>query len=278
MSDMPWFRFFPSDWLGGTRGLTSSETGIYITLIAMMYERDGWLDANHSRLARLCGASNSAFSKAIETLLSDEKIIEKEGAYSNERVLEELSYRSKKETLARRAAKSRWQEKSTKSKGGAKRPHSVGNAIPEARGHIPDNKVKEDTDVSSKKRASRLPEDWELPVDFREWCHEEWPGIRDQFIASQADRFRDYWVSKAGRDAAKVNWLATWRNWMRRAVEEAGRKSSQQRQREPKGGDVFFAAAEFLRNEPTGHGAGVTGDWGHDESLPLVISDNSRNR
>lgn len=30
---------YPSDWLAGTRGLTPAETGIYITLVCMMYER-----------------------------------------------------------------------------------------------------------------------------------------------------------------------------------------------------------------------------------------------
>ena len=39
MSKMPWIRFFPSDWLAGTRGMSAVETGVYITLIATMYER-----------------------------------------------------------------------------------------------------------------------------------------------------------------------------------------------------------------------------------------------
>ena len=43
----PWFKFYPSDWLGGTRGLTAEETGVYITMIAMMYEAGGGLPHNH---------------------------------------------------------------------------------------------------------------------------------------------------------------------------------------------------------------------------------------
>jgi len=30
-----------------------------------------------------------------------------------------------------------------------------------------------------------------------------------------ADSFVDYWISRADAGAAKTNWLATWRNWVR---------------------------------------------------------------
>jgi hypothetical protein len=32
-------------------------------------------------------------------------------------------------------------------------------------------------------------------------------------------KFRDFWQAKAGADACKVDWDATWRNWIRRAAE-----------------------------------------------------------
>jgi len=57
----PYVRFFASDWLGGTRGMKAAEVGIYITLIAMMYERCEPLPEDHKRLARQCGCSVSVF-------------------------------------------------------------------------------------------------------------------------------------------------------------------------------------------------------------------------
>lgn len=39
-----------------------------------------------------------------------------------------------------------------------------------------------------------------------------------QAVAVEADKFRDYWTAKAGKDAAKLDWLATWRNWCRNAA------------------------------------------------------------
>ncbi|RIJ76588.1 hypothetical protein D1871_10975 [Nakamurella silvestris] len=38
---------------------------------------------------------------------------------------------------------------------------------------------------------------------------------------AETDKFRDYWISKSGKDATKADWDATYRNWMRRANEQA---------------------------------------------------------
>lgn len=105
MSEMPWVRFFPSDWLGGTRGMSAAETGIYITLIASMYERGEPVPEEPARLARLCGASNSAFKTALESLISEGKIRRVEGGLWNDRVEKEGVYRAEKSEVARSAGR-----------------------------------------------------------------------------------------------------------------------------------------------------------------------------
>ena len=119
MSATPWIRFFPSDWLGGTRGLTAAEAGIYINLLAMMYERGGPIEMDMSRLARLCGTTNSVFRKALTTLVGEGKIVETDRGLWNERVSTELSCsREKQEATrqnAKRAAETRWAKNPTKS-------------------------------------------------------------------------------------------------------------------------------------------------------------------
>ncbi|MDD9333336.1 MAG: hypothetical protein PV354_06640, partial [Bartonella sp.] len=35
----------------------------------------------------------------------------------------------------------------------------------------------------------------------------------------QEKKFRDYWQAKSGKEAKKVDWSATWRNWYRREIE-----------------------------------------------------------
>ena len=74
--------------------------------------------------------------------------------------------------------------------------------------------------VGSRARATghRLPMDWQpsaADVEFaRELISQQWHVERD--------RFRDYWHGKPGAAGRKVDWSATWRNWVRKASEQRG--------------------------------------------------------
>jgi hypothetical protein len=65
-------------------------------------------------------------------------------------------------------------------------------------------------------RATRLADDWRLPQTWGQWAIRELGWTREQ-IVDQAERFADHWHAKAGKDASKRDWLATWRNWCRKA-------------------------------------------------------------
>jgi hypothetical protein len=67
-------------------------------------------------------------------------------------------------------------------------------------------------DKPASPRGSRLPAEWVLPDDWREWAQQERPQID---VNEQAACFADYWHAKAGKDARKADWHATWRNWIR---------------------------------------------------------------
>ncbi len=66
-------------------------------------------------------------------------------------------------------------------------------------------------------RATRLPADWVLPKSWGETAMELQPTWTPEHVRFEADKFKDYWVSKSGKDATKTDWLATWRNWCRNA-------------------------------------------------------------
>ncbi len=67
------------------------------------------------------------------------------------------------------------------------------------------------------KRGSRLPADWKLPDDWRAWARINFAHVTDPTVTTEADRFADYWHAKAGQNATKLDWQATWRNWCRTA-------------------------------------------------------------
>lgn len=138
MSEGPWIRFFPSDWLAGTRGMTAAETGIYITLIAMMYERGGPIPNDTSRIARLCGTTTAALRNTLETLIGEGKITLIDNALWNNRVGVETEIRREKSTSAKKSADTRWGKDKQNQQGkhaDALPEHSARNANqkPEAR-------------------------------------------------------------------------------------------------------------------------------------------------
>lgn len=63
-------------------------------------------------------------------------------------------------------------------------------------------------------KGTRLPKDWRLPEEWRLWAMQKRPDLD---ISESADEFRDYWISKSGAGATKLDWFATWRNWVRKA-------------------------------------------------------------
>ena len=61
-------------------------------------------------------------------------------------------------------------------------------------------------------RGSRLPTDWTLPDVWKEWAEKERPDLT---ISKVADSFKDFWIAKPGAGGVKLDWGATWRNWVR---------------------------------------------------------------
>jgi len=83
-------------------------------------------------------------------------------------------------------------------------------------------KDKEEADASSlpRKRATRLTDDFKVTPEMRLWASSKAP---DADLSTETEKFINYWVAKSGKDATKLDWAATWRNWILNA------KSSQAR-------------------------------------------------
>jgi uncharacterized protein YdaU (DUF1376 family) len=61
-------------------------------------------------------------------------------------------------------------------------------------------------------RGHRLPDGWQPSDDDVAFAVSERVNWRREL-----ESFRDYWESKSGRDAVKLDWSKTWRNWIRKA-------------------------------------------------------------
>jgi hypothetical protein len=69
------------------------------------------------------------------------------------------------------------------------------------------------------KRATRLPDDWKPDREYWDAAKLINNSMTQEWFVQVGHKFKDYWIAKSGKDATKADWLATWRNWVRREVE-----------------------------------------------------------
>ncbi len=65
-----------------------------------------------------------------------------------------------------------------------------------------------------RERGSRLPADWHAGPELIAWARDKRPDLD---VAEELEKFRDYYLAKTGKDAAKLDWTRTFRNWIRNA-------------------------------------------------------------
>lgn len=67
------------------------------------------------------------------------------------------------------------------------------------------------------RERTRIPDDFAVDEAMAAWAKEEVPLVDWPFETGQ---FRDYWKNRDDKGAAKLDWIATWRTWMRKRQRE----------------------------------------------------------
>lgn len=67
--------------------------------------------------------------------------------------------------------------------------------------------------VVKQTRGSRLSTDFVMPDDWSAFCKQDRPDLNARQVFEQ---FKDYWIAQPGQKGVKMDWDATWRNWVRR--------------------------------------------------------------
>lgn len=64
--------------------------------------------------------------------------------------------------------------------------------------------------VTPPKRGTRIPEPFIVTGEMRQWAATRCPGVS---VDSSTEKFVNYWRART-RDATKLDWRATWDNWL----------------------------------------------------------------
>lgn len=110
--------------------------------------------------------------------------------------------------------------------------------------------------VDKRKRATRFPADqWdEVPEDWKQFCQQERPDLNPETVF---EKFKDYWTSKPGKAGTKLDWTATWRNWVR---EERQVKAANGIGNANRNGAAMASYGTIFNTAPEGNGYGRTID------------------
>ena len=228
MSEMPWFKFSPKDWIEGTRDLTPEQRGIYVDCLCIMYRTERPLPLCDKRTAHRLEISVRLWRSVKAALLRAGKLKETDAGYINDRVISELGSRLAQSRVKSESAASRERKKREKfessNENNATRPQTVQSHCIDIRGKKEEEESEErkeqvETPVpinsrTAKKatRGTRLADDWSLPEEWRQWTLTNCPVSTPEAVRVEAIKFANYWQSRSGREACKVSWFKTWQN------------------------------------------------------------------
>lgn len=237
---LAYFPLYADDFEADTAHLTLAEDGAYNRLLRLCWRTPGCsIPADRDWIYRRMRAHTDD-DKAVVDIVLDEFFTTERGRSSNARLTKE--YHAANEAHEKR--------KNAGSKGGASKALKTNNSrssnakamLKQCSSNQNQNHSLKREAKASPKKATRLPVAWTLPKDWAEWAVSQgWP---EPVVRSEAEKFRDYWIGKSGANATKLDWLATWRNWMRNSkspkiINGGGYEPSKQSQRL----DAFIAGA-----------------------------------
>ena len=205
---MHYYQHHIGDFIKDTSFLTNEEIGIYLKLIWLYYDSEKPLPNNLFELGMKTATRDN--QDVLEGLLGMFFVLdEKNKCWNHTRCDKELEHYKQQLNTASKAGKA-----SALKRAMNKNPTSVEQALNERSTEIqPTNNQEPLTKNQDKKTlGKRLANDLFLPDDWREFCKQTRPELNP---AKTFDQFRDYWISQAGQKGVKLDWFATWRNWVR---------------------------------------------------------------
>ena len=194
---MHYYQFHIGDYMSHTRHLSLYEDLAYRRLLDFYFLHEQPI--KHRDVARQIGMREH--EEDVLTVLNEFFLSTPDG-FVNPRADKEIKQYKEFAEAGKRGAAKRW----------AKPPHEEANSPPNAT-PIATNNHKPITNNQEKKTlGKRLAKDLIFPEEWFLFCKQERPDLEPLMTFN---KFQDYWISQAGQKGVKLDWFATWRNWVR---------------------------------------------------------------
>jgi uncharacterized protein YdaU (DUF1376 family) len=211
------YRHHIGDYDSATAHLSWDEDQAYTRLLRLYYRLERPLPTDTGEACRLVRAKTSTHRQAVEVILREFFDLRDDG-WHNKRADEEIASYRRQVTHNREVG----------TLGGRPRkpgnnPSGLGVETKVVSGNNPNQEPRtKNQERAEATRGSRLSPEW-LPSELlKAWAAKERPDLDLEVIVA---KFRDYWAAKPGKAGLKLDWEATFRNWVRE--EKAGRAQPQ---------------------------------------------------
>ena len=207
---MHYYQFNIGDYKSHTEHLSEMEDLTYRRLLDWYYLHETPIPLDLNEVARQIRMRSHTDCIAV---VLREYFEQTDKGFIHTRADKEIAKAGEKSDKASQSAKARWQKKPNKNKSlpsdaNALRTQSEGNATHNTR-HITQNTVNRE----KSNRGTRLPADCVLSKEWEDFCRQERPDLNPQKVFAE---FKDYWTALPVGKGTKLDWSATWRNWVRR--------------------------------------------------------------
>ena len=194
---MHYYQFNIGDYRAATAHLTNEEDLAYRRLLDMYYDTEQKIPLDTQWVGRRIRMEPSV----VFDVLSDMFVRHEDGWFHARcaDVIEQYQAMAEKNRANGRL-------------GGRKKNPLGSDSHPIAKATINDKPItiNDKPIVEKTQRATRLPTDFLFPKEWADFCYQERPDLN---IQKTFDSFKDYWVSAP--KGTKLDWFATWRNWVR---------------------------------------------------------------
>lgn len=192
---IPYFDFYPTDFMRGVRGLTAAEVGVYTMLLCRIYEENGPVEYHPVRLSAYCGVRESVLTKAVDRLIVLGRLEIENGMLSDDRAVKEITIRETKLKNSSRAGKASAEKRQQKQEQAATPVQQTFNHTDTDT----EEEKKEDTNVSLAADHQPIDEVAEAVHAYKATAAQKgWP------IPQQLDQTRRRAISGRIRDAGGV--------------------------------------------------------------------------
>ncbi len=237
----PAFQFYPADWRKdmALQSCSVAARGLWIDLLCIAHECEpyGHLTVNgRAMTSAQIGRHTGLTARECDALLlelADAGVLSRtdEGVIFSRRMVRDEDLRNRRASGGAAGAEHGVKGAEAGSKGGRPKADKGGSETPLTAEQKPPPSSSSSSSpsgsppVSSKppggartaSRGSRLPPGWDPGDSGMAFARQQ--GLANGKAQGELAKFRDHWAAKTGQDASKADWMAAWRNWVRKAVE-----------------------------------------------------------